>query len=54
MKAELLKEHEDGGATFLIDLNPEELTTFICLGIVAGLKEAIDSAKQYVGETNES
>ena len=50
MKVELLKEHEDGSATFMIDMSDKEKTVLLCLGIVAGLEKAIKDAEQYVGE----
>lgn len=50
MKVELLKEHEDGSATFMMDMSDEEKTALLCLGIVAGLEKAIEDAKKYVGE----
>jgi len=54
MKVELLKEHEDGSATFMIDMSDEEKTTFLCLGMVTALEQGIKEAEKYVGETNES
>lgn len=50
MKVELFKEHEDGSATFRIDMSDEDKTALLCLGIVAGLEKAIKDAEQYVGE----
>ena len=50
MKVELLTEHEDGSATFRIDMSDEDKTALLCLGIVAGLEKAIKDAEQYVGE----
>ena len=50
MKVELLKEHEDGSATFRIDMTDEEKTGLLCLGIVAGLEQGIKNAQQYIGE----
>ena len=50
MKVELLTEHEDGSATFMMDMTDQEKTVLLCLGIVAGLEKAIKDAEQYVGE----
>ena len=50
MKVELIKEHEDGSATFMMDMTDQEKTVLLCLGIVAGLEKAIKDAEQYMGE----
>jgi len=51
MKVELIKEHEDGSASFMIDMSDEERAAFIRLGLIAALEQGIEDAKKYVGET---
>jgi hypothetical protein len=53
MKVEFIKEHEDGSASFMIDMNDEEAVAFIRLGLIAALEQGIEDAKKYIGETGE-
>jgi len=53
MKVELIKEHEDGSATFRVDMSDEDATTLICLGMVTALEQGIKDAQKYVGDLSE-
>lgn len=47
MEVNLLKEHEDGSASFRFDMTPEETTMFITFGIRRALEEAIKQGKEW-------
>jgi hypothetical protein len=48
MKLEQLKENPDGSADFSIsDMTEEEVQSFVRLGIIKALEDAIDAAKKY-------
>ncbi|CAB5222515.1 hypothetical protein UFOVP371_13 [uncultured Caudovirales phage] len=53
MKVEFIKEHEDGSASFSIDMNDEETSAFIRLGLIAALEQGVKDAEKYIGETGE-
>jgi hypothetical protein len=50
MNAILLKEHEDGSATYSFDMTPEERETLLSLGIITALKNGIKEGSKYVGD----
>jgi hypothetical protein len=48
MKLEQLRENPDGSADFNIsDMTEEEVMSFVRLGIVKALEDAIEDAKKY-------
>jgi hypothetical protein len=48
MKIEQFRENEDGSADFSIsDMTEEEVMSFVRLGLVKALEEAIEDAKKY-------
>ena len=52
MNVLLLKEHEDGSATYSFDMTLEERETLLSLGIMTALKNGIKEGKKYVGDTD--
>lgn len=48
MKVFLLKEHDDGSATYTFDLTLEERDVFVCLGIITAIKNGLEEGKKYV------
>lgn len=54
MKLEQLRENPDGSADFNIsDLTEEEVMSFVRLGIIKALEDAIEDAKKYDPTLNE-
>jgi hypothetical protein len=49
MNVILLKEHEDGSATYSFDMTIEERETLLSLGILTALKNGLEEGKKYVG-----
>jgi hypothetical protein len=47
MDLKLVKEHEDGSATYSFDMSDEERLALIQLGIVTALKAGIEEGKKY-------
>jgi hypothetical protein len=50
MNVILLKEHEDGSATYSFDMTLEERETLLSLGIITALKKGIEEGSKYVGD----
>jgi len=50
MNVILLKEHEDGSATYTFDLTNEERDILLSLGIMTAIKNGIQEGKKYVGD----
>ena len=50
MNAILLKEPEDGSATYSFDMTSEERETLLSLGIITALKNGIKEGSKYVGD----
>ncbi len=50
MNVILLKEHEDGSATYSFDMTLEERETLLSLGIMTALKRGIEEGSKYVGD----
>ena len=50
MNVLLLKEHDDGSATYSFDMTLEERETLLSLGIITALKNGIKEGKKYVGD----
>ena len=50
MNVLLLKEHDDGSATYTFDMTLEERETLLSLGIITALKNGIKEGKKYVGD----
>ena len=50
MKVLLLKEHDDGSATYTFDMTLEERETLLSLGIITALKNGIKEGSKYVGD----
>jgi len=50
MNVLLLKEHDDGSATYTFDMTLEEHETLLSLGIITALKNGIKEGKKYVGD----
>ena len=50
MNVLLLKEHDDGSATYSFDMNLEERETLLSLGIITALKNGIKEGSKYVGD----
>jgi hypothetical protein len=46
----LVKEHEDGSATYTFDMSDEERLALLHLGIITALKQGIEEGKQYRDE----
>lgn len=53
MKFELVKEHEDGSATVLIDFEPNEISHLLNYAVVETLKKAIAEGKVFTPEDND-
>lgn len=53
MKFELVKEHEDGSATVLIDFEPNEISYLLNYAVVETLKKAIAEGKILTPEDND-
>jgi len=47
MNVELVKEHEDGSATYLFDLTAEEKTILLNFAIITALKNSITEGEKY-------
>jgi hypothetical protein len=52
MNVLLLKEHDDGSATYTFDMTLEERETLLSLGIMTALKNGIKEGKKYIGDTD--
>jgi hypothetical protein len=52
MNVEMIKEHDDGSATFTFDLNVEERNILLNLGIITAIQMGIEEGKKYVGNTD--
>ena len=50
MEVVLIKEHEDGSATYKFDMNDEERNSLLTLGIITALERGIKDAEKYVDE----
>jgi len=50
MEVTLLKEHEDGSATYTFNMSEEERNSLLTHGIMTALKQGIEDAKEYLGE----
>lgn len=50
MNVLLLKEHDDGSATYSFDMTLEERETLLSLGIITALKNGIKEGSKYVGD----
>ncbi len=53
MKVELIKEHEDGSATYFFDMSDYERDCLISFAIIEALKKGIEEGKQYVPESKD-
>lgn len=49
MNVEMIEEHDDGSATFTFDLNWEERSLLLNLGIITAIKNGIEEGAKYVG-----
>ena len=50
MNVLLLKEHDDGSATYTFDMTLEERETLLSLGLITALKNGIKEGSKYVGD----
>ena len=50
MEVVLIKEHEDGSATYKFDMTDAESNSLLTLGIITALERGIKDAKKYVDE----
>lgn len=50
MNVLLLKEHDDGSATYSFDMTFEERETLLSLGIMTAIKNGIKEGEKYVGD----
>lgn len=50
MEVVLIKEHEDGSATYKFDMSDEERNSLLTLGIITALERGIKDAEKYVAE----
>lgn len=50
MNVLLVKEHDDGSATYTFDMTLEERETLLSLGIITALKNGIKEGKKYVDD----
>ena len=50
MDLKLVKEHEDGSATYSFDMSDEERLALLQLGIITALERGIEEGKKYNGE----
>jgi hypothetical protein len=48
----LLKEHEDGSATYSFDMTIEERELLINFAIITAIKNGIEEGTKYVGDTS--
>lgn len=53
MKVELIKEHEDGSATYSFDMTDNERDCLMSFAIIEALKRGIEEGKQYVVESKD-
>lgn len=54
MDLKLVKEHEDGSATYTFDMSDEERLALLHLGIITALKQGIEEGEKYHGEVDSS
>jgi len=54
MDVKLVKEHEDGSATYTFDMSDEERLALLHLGIITALERGIEEGKKYNGEASSS
>ena len=54
MDVKLVKEHEDGSATYTFDMSDEERLALLQLGIITALERGIEEGKKYHGEDSSS
>ena len=47
MEVKLIKEHEDGSASFLFDCTPEELTSLVLYGIRCAVMDGIKRGEEW-------
>ena len=47
MDVKLLKEHEDGSATYTFDMSDDERDCLLRLGIITALERGIEASKKY-------
>ena len=47
MQVELIKEHEDGSATFTFDMSPDETRWMVVFGIRRALEEAVARGEEW-------
>ena len=47
MELTLVKEHEDGSATYTFDMSDHERLALLQLGIITALKAGIEEGKKY-------
>jgi hypothetical protein len=47
MDLKLVKEHEDGSATYSFDMSDEERLALLQLGIITALERGIEEGKKY-------
>ena len=47
MELTLVREHEDGSATYLFDMTDDERLQLLNLGIITALKNGIEEGKKY-------
>ena len=50
MNVELIKENEDGSATYSFDMTDEERNILLNLGIMTAIKNGLEEGKKYVGD----
>jgi hypothetical protein len=50
MNVELMKENEDGSATYSFDMTSEERNILLNLGIMTAIKNGLEEGKKYVGD----
>lgn len=54
MEVNLIKEHDDGGATFRFDMTPEETAMMVLFGIRRALEEAVQHGKEWYDDISEA
>ena len=54
MDLKLVKEHEDGSATYTFDMSDEERLALLHLGVITALKQGIEEGEKYHGEVDSS
>ena len=52
MNVELMKENEDGSATYSFDMTSEERNILLNLGIMTAIKNGLEEGKKYVSNTD--